>query len=323
MSGLESEETRMVLSGVNFNADKDVLYTKPKVNANSGKSVGILNAHTKKSMFVSTPLMLTWGANCFEDEKTGKKTYDMSLQFPNKDYPNEESEKFLENMQKLEAKFKADAITNCKEWMNKAKLSADVIDALWTPMLRYPKDKDTGEPDYSRAPTLRIKIPYWDEKFTSEIYDLDQKKLFPTEDSVDEVGTLMALIPKAINIATLIQCGGLWFANGKFGVTWKLFQAVVKPKQNMRGICHVKLSDKDREMASLQDKEEEEEDMPGKSSSLVVDSDDDEPKGSAINTQPITSEDEEPAVEEKIVEAAQDPPKKKVVRKKSVSKLPN
>ncbi len=106
MSGLESEETRMVLSGVNFNADKDVLYTKPKVNANSGKSVGILNAHTKKSMFVSTPLMLTWGANCFEDEKTGKKTYDMSLQFPNKDYPNEESEKFLENMQKLEAKFK-------------------------------------------------------------------------------------------------------------------------------------------------------------------------------------------------------------------------
>jgi outer membrane biosynthesis protein TonB len=34
----------------------------------------------------------------------------------------------------------------------------------------------------------------------------------------------------------LIQCGGLWFANGKFGVTWRLVQCIVqKPKASILG----------------------------------------------------------------------------------------
>jgi hypothetical protein len=40
------------------------------------------------------------------------------------------------------------------------------------------------------------------------------------------------------------MCGGLWFANGKFGVTWKLYQGVVKPAQSLpKGQCHIKLDD--------------------------------------------------------------------------------
>jgi hypothetical protein len=34
-------------------------------------------------------------------------------------------------------------------------MSEDAIDALWTPMFKYPKDKNTGEPDTDRSPTLR------------------------------------------------------------------------------------------------------------------------------------------------------------------------
>jgi hypothetical protein len=50
------------------------------------------------------------------------------------------------------------------------------------------------------------------------------------------------LIPKGSEIACIIQCGGIWFANGKFGVTWKLFQGVVKPTQTLaKGQCHIKL----------------------------------------------------------------------------------
>jgi len=54
------------------------------------------------------------------------------------------------------------------------------------------------------------------------------------------------LIAKGSHIAVSIQCGGIWFANGKFGVTWKLFQAIVKPKMSLKGKCHIKLDDEDK-----------------------------------------------------------------------------
>jgi hypothetical protein len=54
------------------------------------------------------------------------------------------------------------------------------------------------------------------------------------------------LIAKGSHIAVSIQCGGIWFANGKFGVTWKLFQAIVKPKMSLKGKCHIKLDDDEK-----------------------------------------------------------------------------
>ena len=81
-----------IVSGVEFNSSSDYFYTKPKVNPNGRKSVGILNTSSKKSLYISTPLMLTWGVNEYKDEKTGKvQSYDMALQFPNNEYKYEET----------------------------------------------------------------------------------------------------------------------------------------------------------------------------------------------------------------------------------------
>ena len=73
-----------------------------------------------------------------------------------------DAEAFLDSMKAFEQKIKDDALKNSKEWFGKSKMSAEVLDALFTPMLKYPKDKDTGEADYDRAPTLRVKIPFWE-----------------------------------------------------------------------------------------------------------------------------------------------------------------
>ena len=51
------------VSGATFNASTDFVYTKPKVNANNGKMIGMLNKSNMKSLYISTPLMLTWGVN--------------------------------------------------------------------------------------------------------------------------------------------------------------------------------------------------------------------------------------------------------------------
>ena len=269
MSSATTNNASLFVSGANFSPENDILYTKPKINSNGGKSVGILNANTKKGFYLSTPLMLTWGVNENDFDGTGKKSYDMALQFPNDEYHTDNTRAFLKNMVELEAKFKADAIKNSKEWMNKPKLSADVVDALWSPMLKYPKNKDTGEFDYERSPTLKVKVPFWEGEFKTEIFDIEKKLIFPNEDGP----SIMELVTKGINVATVIQCGGLWLANGKFGVTWKLFQCIVKPKPSMRGTCHIDISDEDKQKMTVLSDDMDPEESNEKAVEIVDDSD--------------------------------------------------
>lgn len=229
----------------NYSPSTDITYAKPKTNTVGGKNVAIINSKLKKATYLSTPLMLTWGMSEFVDDKTGKRSYDLSLQFPNSEYPDPDGELFLEKLKEFEAKVKADAVTYAKEWFNKPKMTAEVVDALWTPMLKYPKNKETQEPDYTRAPTLRVKIPYWENEWKVELYDMEQRQIWPSESG--EVSSPVELVPKLTRIACVLQCGGIWLANGKFGVTWKLFQAVVKPPQSLKGKCHILLNEGEKE----------------------------------------------------------------------------
>jgi len=307
----DAKAQTMIANGVTFNASTDYAYTKPKVNAAGGKSIGILNAKSMKGLYISTPLMLTWGVNEFTDDSSGRKTYDMSLQFPKEEYNSEAVQKFLENMIAFESKLKADAIKNSKDWMNKAKMSAEVVDALWTPMVKYPKDQNTGEPDHSRAPTLRVKLPVWDGEWKCELYDMEQKQLFPNDTGLYPPD----LIGKATNVATVIQSGGLWFANGKFGVTWKLVQAVVKPKQSLKGQCFIELSTDDKTALSNQSEEEDD-----KMAVEVVDSSEDEEEVVVEDEDvaPTTPKQEvKQAIEAVVAPAA--PKKKPVARRKVVA----
>jgi len=305
-----------ILSGVEFNPVSDVTFAKAKINANGRKSIGLQNTSSKKGVYLSTPLMLTWGINEFTDDKTGTKSYDMALQFPNDEYNNPECVQFLKNMQLLEQRIKSDAITNCKDWLNKTKTSPDAIDALWTPMLRYPKDKETGDFDYSRAPTLKVKLNFWEGEYkNTEIYDDNQSLLFPNEND-----TLpLELITKGSHVATLLSCGGIWVANGKFGVTWRLFQAVVKPRATLAGKCHISLSPKDKEaltaIAAKQEVTDDDDVVVEQLASTVVEDSDDE--ADAADSVAAAVEVVEAVKEEVKAVVTEDVPKKKRIVKKT------
>lgn len=301
---IKMSSEKMILSGITFDSSSDVKYSKPKVNAVGGKSVGILNAATNSATYISTPLMLTWGVNTFTDDKTGRNTYDMSLQFPTSEYASTDTTSFLENMKALEARIKADAITNSKEWFGKTKMSSDVVDALWTPMLKYPKDKETGEFDMTRAPTLRIKMPVWEGEWKCELYDTERTQIFPDTEVPNR--TPLDIISKGANIATVIQCGGVWFANGKFGVTWKLFQGVVKPKASLRGTCHIQLSSDDKQKLVSQKESDDSDEEEG--IEIADDSDAEEEAKEEVAT----------VFKAATVEVVEEP--KKVVKKRVVKK---
>jgi hypothetical protein len=311
-----------IANGLDFNiADIDI--TAPKLNKSGGKSANIIYKPSKKGLYINMQVpMLTWGAQMFKDPQSGKESYDMALQFPRKDYSTPDTDILLAKFQQLEQYIKSEAVKNSMAWFNKKTMTPEVIEALWTPILKYSKDQQTGEADMTKAPTLKVKLPNWDGKFNCEIYDTQGTMLYP--DDVNGSSPL-ELIPKGINIVAIVQCGGLWFANGKFGCTWRLFQAVVQPKPTMKGKCWINVSPatKNALVASAE-------------TSMVVEDDSDEeyeppvvakplPPSKPVPTiavPPAPIEKPEPVVEvpvqAPVVQAATEPVvlKKKIVRKK-------
>lgn len=230
-----------------------ISYGTPRANARGGKSIRIQDAH-RNPLVLGTPLMLTWGINKMVDEDTGKVSYNLSLQFPNAEYGSAETTSFLHKLQEFENKILDDAVANSKDWFGKKSQTREVAQALFTPVLKYPKDQASGEPDMSRAPTLRVGMPFWEGKFNVELYDMEQTPIFLPSMS-DEV-SIETLVPKGSHMAAVISCGGIWFAGGKFGVTWKLVQAVVRRPLRISGGCFVKLSASDVKVAAAAAKRE-------------------------------------------------------------------
>ena len=310
-----------IIDGTNI--DTSVFsYSAPKANPTGGKVVNLYNKNFRESLTLSTPLMLTWGAQEGLDQQknpTGK--YTMSLQFPNSEYPNADAEAFLESMRALESKIKLDALNNSKEWFGKTITSSDVMDEKFNVMLRHPKkEKGSAEPDYTKPPTLTIKIPCWKGVWQSEIYDEEGEPLFLKGKSPSHVSPLDFLKPKT-HVICLIQCGGLWFVNGKVSITWNLKQAIVqKPKTSTitEGTCFLRPKASDVEKLKTLPPPEDDIDPDGAIASTIVDDSDDErelpPPAPVVLEkpveQPVVMDTPAPAV------ATEEPKKKRVVAKK-------
>jgi len=313
--------TDSIIDGTNI--DVNVFsYSAPKPHASGGKVVNLYNKHFKESLTLSTPLMLTWGAQEGQEQGTGKPTgkWTMALQFPSSEYSNADADAFLHSMRNLESKIKADAITYSKEWFGKEIKSAEVIDEKFNVMLRHPKKvKGSLEVDYTKPPTLTVKIPQWSGVWKPEIYEKVNSHLSPLE----------YLKPKT-HVICLLQCGGLWFVNGKISITWNLKQSVVqKPKQTIEGTCFLKPKASDVEKIKALPPLEDDIDPDGAPITIVSDTEDEQecypqsymPKTVKVEEETVKVEEETIKVEKETVEVEKETvevkPKKKIIRKKT------
>ena len=315
--------TDAIIDGTNINTSL-FSYSAPKAHASGGKVVNLYNKNVRESLTISTPLILTWGAQEGKDTQgnlTGKWT--MSLQFPNAEYSNADAEAFLKSIRALEAKVKADAMTYSKEWFGKTITSAEVMDEKFNVMLRHPKkEKGSAEMDLSKPPTLTVKIPCWSGVWQSEIYDENMEPLFIKGKSTADVSPLKFLTPKT-HVICLLQCGGLWFVNGKVSITWNLKQAIVqKPKTSAiaEGTCFLRIKPADKEkLKSLPPPDEDVDPDDGAVATIVEDSDDESvlvPVPVSVFVAPVVVKKEEPVVQ-KVEEKTEEPVKKKIIRKKT------
>ncbi len=293
-------------------------YSDPKAHASGGKVVNLYNKNTKESLTMSTPLILTWGAQEGQEQGTKKPTgkWTMALQFPTKEYSNSDLEGFFDSMKRLDQQVKADAMKNSTKWFGKEIKSMDVIEEKFNAMLKYPKKEKGGvELDYNKPPTLTVKIPQWSGVWKPEIYDEDGEPLYINGKVNAHLSPLEYLKPKT-HIICLLQCGGLWFVNGKISITWNLKQAIVqKPKPTMEGTCFLRPKAADKEkMKALPPPEDDIDPDGAHNATIVADSDD---EGDREIPPPPVVVAPTPVVKEEVVEEEVKPKAKKITRKKA------
>lgn len=274
---MSSVSKQIVLQASEWNTASN-RYMTPKVNKQGGKSISLISKQTNRTLTISTPLLMTWGISDFVNEhgeSDGK--FSISLNFPNDEYSTPNTQSFLAKLKDFENQLLDDAVTNSELWWGES-MSRDIVKHTFFPFLKYSKNKDTKKFDYTKPPSIRAKVPYFNDKWNIEIYDTKSEMIFPSEHSTLSP---VDLIPKMSSVACVLQCGGIWIGGKGWGLTWKLVQCIVKPKVivSIAGKCQINLSEEEKDVIEKQDLDEDvekEEVHTTVETSTVVDNSDDE-----------------------------------------------
>lgn len=179
-----------------------------------------------KPLYIQTPEMSSpFGISKWNTDKADKEKYTIELSFKNKD-TNKSQEYFYNFLSELDKKFIEEAMNNSTSWFKKKITTPEVVEALYTHLVKHPKDKETGEVTDKYPPTFRLNLPTKDGVFAFQIYDKDRKLM-------ENVST----IEKGTKMKMIIKCTGLWVAGGKFGCSWRIEQALLSPPSVLKGFA--------------------------------------------------------------------------------------
>ena len=193
---------------------------------NGGKMV-YLN-YRGQPLSVQTPeLKAPFGISNWEGTKY---TLDVSLAGHDGSKPG--VSKFFQLLSSLDEFMIEQGMANSMSWFKKRLTSPDVVDALYTRNVKFPKDRTTGEITDKYPPTFKMSLPYRDGRFVCEAYDGSQERL-----------DLSTLDLKGAKVAAIIQCLGVWVAGGKFGCSWKVVQLRVVLPASINGYAFRQIED--------------------------------------------------------------------------------
>ena len=201
-----------------------VKYGEPKVLESTMKAIPI--SVNDNPIFLQIPQCVApYGMNCYNNDSGD--SYDINVSF--KDMDSRETLKiFYNKISEFDKRNVDQAIKNSQTYLKKpSNTSRDVVEALYTTMIKYPKDKDTGEITDKYPPTFKLKIPTKQGQFNCDFYDENKEKIT----NILDVNT------KGAKVVAIIQCTGLWVINGKFGCTWKVVQMQVFSTKELVGFA--------------------------------------------------------------------------------------
>ena len=230
----------------NFNT-KNIAISAPRTLQSGAKQAYVNYGGEKLIMQSAIAMTVPFGVNIAD--KFGPPEYSVELSFRGQDQRPEIKE-FLDVMKSMDEAMIQEGVKNSVAWF-KSKLSEDVIRAFYTPSVKYSKDKEGNVLSY--PPNLKLKLRKVNNDFETKFYDLNGNpyKGVAVED----------LLVKGVQVTAIMECGGVWFAGSKFGLTWRAKQvAIHKLPERITDFAFKGLSSAAAAAATAQDAEDEEED---------------------------------------------------------------
>ena len=192
---------------------KSITISAPRTLASGAKQAYLNYGGERLVLQTAVAMSSPFGLNSFQSQNGVEYSVDLSFRGQDNRPELQEFKKVLEQMDALMIE---EGVKNSKAWF-KADLNKEVIKAFYTPSLKISKDKEGNALSY--PPNIKVKLPKRNGEWDTKFYDLNGTayKGVPVED----------LITKGTQLTVIMECGGVWFAGSKFGLTWRAKQVAI------------------------------------------------------------------------------------------------
>jgi hypothetical protein len=235
--------------------DKSLVnFGEPQSNSHGGKSLKIGYSQEGKFLIQAPPMYIPWDLTKEElksdssnkDPKTasnGGVKYSMQLSFRGIDGNDANAKRlkaFHSMICELDNLLVETASLNSLTWLKMKSAPKPVVEALINSTIKVSKDTVSQEPDGKYPDSIKVRIPYYskDDKLGCAFFDKEGKQL--TDMSV------LNRLRRGTQVTCILECGGVYFSNGKFGMTWSLYQCAIKSESSNKipkGVCLITDSD--------------------------------------------------------------------------------
>jgi len=206
--------------------------SQPKV-LDSGGKLAYVNYGDSRNLMIQTPsLPSPFGMSVFDKNGPPKYSLDLAL----RGYQdNTKVKAFFDALTSLDEYMIDLGVKNSKLWF-KADMKREIVQAFYTPIVKFGRDKEGNQTPY--PPNVKLQLRKNREGgFETEFYG-EEAKSNPKAKALDlEENPLETFLVKKVEVTALMQCTGVWFAGGKYGLSWKAVQVRLDsvPAGSLRG----------------------------------------------------------------------------------------
>ncbi len=205
--------SKAIVSVKNFNTS-NISFAAPRILDSGGKQVYMnyaYDANTRKNLTVQIgSLPIPYGLNIYD--KAGPIKYSVNVSLRGYD-DNPKVKQIFDFFTQLDEYMIDQGVANSKLWFKQTQ-PRDVVKAFYTPTVNWAKDADGNIKPY--PPTIKLQLRQREGKFDVELYDENKNELKGVR--------LEDVLVKNASVTALIQATSVWFAGGRFGLSWKALQ---------------------------------------------------------------------------------------------------
>jgi hypothetical protein len=178
----------------------NVGFSDVKVLDNGGKIVYV--SYNSAPLVMQTPPMVApFGMSMWDNDGKQAPKYSLDLSFKAMDV-SPQLQTFYHVLEELDRRLVDDGFANQQTWFKGKKYgSRDIVEALYTHLIKHAKDRETGERTDKYPPTFKLGVPFRDGAFVCDAFD-DQRRTL----NLNDIDT------KGAKVTAIMQCTGLWFA---------------------------------------------------------------------------------------------------------------